>query len=322
MKILVIGCGSIGKVHARSVIALGHELAVMDQNRERAESLAVETQAGACFYDEKSAYDWKPEVVIIATPNHLHLAGAKKALENGCHVLIEKPVSNSLEGLENFARQASSGNLHVNVVSNMRFHPAIEVMRDNLNKIGKVYYVRSYYGNYLPNMRPQDDYRKLYCARRETGGGVILDAIHEIDYLLWLFGDVDGVNSDRAKLSDLDIDVEDFANLVLSHRSGVKSVITMDYLRQYKRRGCEIIGSEGMIIWESEGKQPEACKVRLFESKDRKWTMLYETDNLDNTPPYVNMMRNFLDSIHGGAARLQTVDDAKTRLAVTLEALG
>ena len=76
------------------------------------------------------------------------------------------------------------------VVCNMRFHPAVAALRHALPMIGKPLFAQAHYGNYLPDMRPGADYRTLYCASAAAGGGVILDAIHEIDYLIWLFGAV------------------------------------------------------------------------------------------------------------------------------------
>src|SRR5436309_2376616 len=98
-------------------------------------------------------------------------------------------------------------------------------------------------------MRPGAEYRSLYCSRAEAGGGVILDAIHEIDYLAWLFGPVERVSAEAGRIGDLDIDVEDYASLALMHRGGVRSEIHLDYLQRWKRRGCEVVGSEGTLIW-------------------------------------------------------------------------
>lgn len=321
MKILVCGCGSIGKVHALSAMKLGQDVALLDRNRERANATAAETGVSDVFYEEETAYKWEPDAVIIATPNHIHLSSAITALENRCHVLVEKPLSNTLEGIEEFQHARENSDHICFVVSNMRFHPAIQIMKNHLHELGTIFYTRSYYGNYLPNMRPNSDYKELYCAHREKGGGVILDAIHELDYLMWFFGGVKSITSNYDKLSTLDIDVEDFANLVLDHNSGVRSVITMDYLRPFKRRGCEIIGKQGILLWESEGKKPEYCRVKQFIVEKNEWVTLYETEDLDNFEPYVHMMKDFIESTQGEQSNLQTVEEATGRLSISLDAL-
>ena len=160
----------------------------------------------------------------------------------------------------------------MSVVCNIRYHEAVMAIHRNMHKIGTVLYAKAQYGNYLPNMRPNVNYRDLYCAHKETGGGAILDVIHEIDYLTWLLGPVIAVNCVADKISNLDINVEDFASMILTHQSGARSSIHVDYLKPFKRRECEIVGEKGMILWQSEGKTPETCTVKLFETRKQEWT--------------------------------------------------
>jgi predicted dehydrogenase len=176
----------------------------------------------------------------------------------------------------------------------MRFHPAIAALRRALPRVGRPLFARAQYGNYLPDMRPGADYRTLYCARAESGGGVIFDAIHEIDYLVWLFGPVERVSAESGRIGDLDIDVEDYAALALTHRSGVRSEIHLDYLQRSKRRGCEIVGTEGTLVWTSEGKAPEECVVRYRPPGNGAWEIILDDSNLDAAEAYVQLMTRFL----------------------------
>jgi len=318
MKLLIVGCGSIGRRHALSARQLGLEVSVADTDGSRAEAVAREVGAVFWYDDPAVALAAKPDAVIVASPHVLHVPQARAALESGAHVLIEKPVSHELQGLTELDELAKQYGKAAFVVSNMRYHKAIETLDSHREVIGTVRYARAHYGNFLPNMRPGADYRELYCSRAESGGGVILDAIHEMDYLMWFFGPVAKVSAEKARLSDLDIDVEDFADIVLTHTNGVRSVITIDYLRPWKRRGCEIIGQDGMLVWNSEGKQPECCEVRLYRVAPGTWEVVFADDNLDPAQPYVDMMQDFLLAIQGGASRLQSVAEAKTRLEAAL----
>ncbi|MEW6219303.1 MAG: Gfo/Idh/MocA family oxidoreductase, partial [Thermodesulfobacteriota bacterium] len=157
--------------------------------------------------------------------------------------------------------------------------------------------------------------------RREAGGGVILDAIHELDYLGWILGPVATVNAAvAARLSDLDIDVEDYACLALRHASGTVSEIHLDYLRPYKRRGCELVGEDGMLLWQSEGKNPEICSVRLFRRDRDQWETLHASDSLDGNEPYRLMLGRF---IAGGEQEWSLLLDGRQalrELEVALEA--
>src|SRR5262249_27512737 len=177
---------------------------------------------------------------------------------------------------------------------NMRFHPAVAALRRALPRVGRPLFARAQYGNYLPDMRPGTDYRTLYCARAEAGGGVILDAIHEIDYLVWLFGPIGRVSAEAGRIGNFEIDVEDYAGLHLTHRGGVRSEIHLDYLQRSKRRGCEIVGSEGTLIWTSQGKAPEQGLGRFRPAGNRDWETILDEPDVDAAAPFIELMTQFL----------------------------
>lgn len=300
MKLLVIGCGSIGGRHALNAQKFA-ETAVVDINADYASERA--RQLGASYFGSLGeALEWKPDGAVIATPTCSHADIAKQCIQAGIPVLIEKPLADTPEKAEELLCLVKETNIKSYVVCNMRFHPAVKALRDNLKHIGRPYYARAHFGNYLPNMRPAADYSKLYCASRKMGGGLILDCIHEIDYLMHFFGPVTSVKSACARLSDLKIDVEDYANLTLMHKRGVISEIHFDYLRPFKRRGCEITGEAGMLLWQSEGKAPESCRVQMFLKETEKWRTLFESDKMDHNKPLYELMQGFVSAVNNGAA--------------------
>ena len=319
MKILVVGCGSIGRRHAENASAFA-QTAVLDADRSKAMALGG-TLGAIVFEDLRQALQWEPDGVVVATPHHTHIPIASAAVEAGAHVLVEKPLSHTPEGVSSFLHRAVAKGRKVFVVCNMRFHPAVMTLRSHLSEIGKPLFARAHYGNYLPKMRLGADYRELYCARREQGGGVILDAIHEIDYLLWFFGGAAAVQCESGKISDLDIDVEDIAEIAIRHLSGVHTQIHLDYLRPFKLRGCEICGTEGLMIWRSEGKAPEVCSVRLFRNTTGLWETVFFSENLDQQKPLRDVMAQFVDAISKGSeTSLLTGQQAAMVLSVTLAA--
>lgn len=319
MKILVVGTGSIGRRHASNAVKRA-STAVFDRDTETARGVAAELGA-ELIVDENSLWNWNPDGVIVATPHKTHLDMARKAVATGAHVLIEKPISHSLKGTSELAAEAKKLSRNVFVVTNMRFHPAIMAIQEALPKLGQVLFSRAQYGNYLPSMRPDADYRTLYAASREAGGGVVLDAIHEIDYLRWLLGPVVNVTAVAAKISNLDIDVEDYAALTLEHESGTRSEIHLDYLQQYKQRGCMIAGTEGTAIWQSDGKRPEKCTVSLFEKSTGRWQVLVDEDDLDNAQPYDVLVGEFVKSLRGEPSRLAVAREGIEALQIALTAL-
>ena len=318
MKLLTIGCGAIGRRHAENAKKYA-EVSIYDENDLVSQTVGAALQVPT-FRTLASALQWLPDVVVVSTPPHSHVSIASQAIVAGAHVLIEKPISNVVHGVDLLIRTARENNRKIYVVCNMRFHPAVIVVQKNLTKIGRPFFARAHYGNYLPNMRPDRDYRSLYAAKRSLGGGVILDAIHEVDYLRWLLGEVESVIASAATLSDLEIDVEDYASLLLTHNNGVRSEIHLDYLQQCKRRGCEIVGEQGTLLWESLGKKPELCTVKLFLKATQTWETLYQETMEDLNQPYDLLMQSLIHALQGETTILATAEDGLAALKVSLAA--
>src|SRR6185369_13479350 len=123
---------------------------------------------------------------------------------------------------------------------------------------------RARFSHYLPNWRPGTDYRTSYSARRAHGGGIVLEGVHEIDYVRWMAGEVASVSAWAGRLSGLDIDSEDCALITLHCKSGAVAQIHLDYLSPLKLRGCEVVGEDAVLRWASEGKAPERVRVTRF----------------------------------------------------------
>lgn len=297
MKILIIGFGSIGQRHADNAARYA-SVGVYDEVHA-AQIRAREDERFQTFHDLSSAWAWQPDGVIIATPQHTHIVLAELALAHTRHILIEKPIADRVDGVVELLNRAMKQGVFIYMVCNMRFHSAINSLKENLSRIGNPWFARAHYGHFLPLMRPTVNYASLYAANKNQGGGVILDAIHEVDYLQWFFGSCLSVTATKTRLSELEIDVEDYACLLLQHQSGVRSEIHLDYLQSYKRRGCEIVGDQGQLIWQSEGKMPEQCCVRFFSNQTRQWEVLYDNADEATNKPYDRLMKEFVAAMLG-----------------------
>ncbi|HXJ81574.1 MAG TPA: Gfo/Idh/MocA family oxidoreductase, partial [Candidatus Methylomirabilis sp.] len=117
-------------------------------------------------------------------------------------------------------------------------------------QVGKVMAARAEFGSYLPDWRPGRDYRDNYAVRAAEGGGILLDAIHELDYLGWLLGDVTDVLCTADHVSDLAGDTEDVAEVTLRFESGALAQVHLDYLQRAYRRNLQVIGDAGVITWD------------------------------------------------------------------------
>ncbi len=297
LKVLVCGCGSIGKRHIRiAKQKFACEVIAFDPLVDCRNSVMSEFDIEV-FADEAEAFNTKPDIVIVAGPTFVHTDTAQKAINAGAHVFIEKPISNTLNGLDSLINEAKE--LFIGVGSNMRFYPGPALLKQNLHRLGKIYYSKATVAFHLPYMRPGVDYRTIYAANKSQGGGVILDAIHEIDYHLWFFDQLEDLSCQCAHISELEMDVEDFADISLTFSSGVKSHIHMDYITRCRTRSCEIVGENGVLLWQERGK-PVECSVKFYDDKKKAWEILFESDNSDYGNCYVKQFNNFLNVIAGG----------------------
>jgi predicted dehydrogenase len=252
-KLLVVGSGSIGSRHARNAKALGVDaLAVFDRDAGRRGALAAEVGAHE-FPTLEAALGWGPTAAVICTPPVDHIPTSRACAAAGCHLLIEKPLAASLDGLDDLTRLVARLGLGVSVAYQLRFHPAIARMRELVKSgtIGRLLSVRAEYGQYLPAWRPSRDYRETYTAQAGQGGGILLDASHEIDYVRWIAGEPTALYGCVGRLSDLDMDAEDTAALVIRFADRVIAEIHLDCVRRGYRRGCTLIGSEATVHWDS-----------------------------------------------------------------------
>jgi predicted dehydrogenase len=239
MRALVVGGGSIGRRHLRNLKTLGAEhLGLVETDSSRREAIADELPVvGFCRLQE--GLDWAPNLVIVATPTHLHAEQALEIVRGGFPILVEKPLSHTDAGISEIAQLVESKKIVSLVGCNMRFHPGPVKVKQLLEegRLGRILFARVHSGSYLPDWRPNTDYRRNYSARVETGGGCILDCIHEIDLARWYLGEVDSVFCSAGHLSSLEIETEDVAILLCRHAGGAISEIHLDYVQRAYERG-------------------------------------------------------------------------------------
>ncbi len=235
MKVLIIGLGSIAQKHINALKKLQPDC----------EILALRSGKSRCEIEGvKNVYQWDQvphnlDFVMICNPTSEHYKTIKKSLEVGVPLFIEKPPLMNLEGVTELLSQTEQKNIRTYTAFNFRFHPVIQWLSNNLSE-KRVLEVQAYCGSFLPNWRPGRDYRKVYSAKRELGGGVHLDLIHELDYITWLFGEPFQLNSFRSKVSDLQINSIDTAHYWLQYENYNISVL-LNYYRRDARRYMEIV---------------------------------------------------------------------------------
>ena len=317
LRFLVIGCGSIGKRHIGNLIALNaEEILAFDIRADRRSE--VERQFGIEALDDlEDAWKRRPDVALITVPTSLHVPLALQAAERGCHLFIEKPLSDCLEGVDQLLEVVREQNLVTLVGCNMRFHPGLMMVKKLIDEgtVGCVVAARVEVGQYLPDWHPWEDYRQGYSARRELGGGVILDAIHEIDYIRWMLGEVKAVTCSAGKLSHLDIETEDTAAILLRFTDGAIGEVHMDYVQRAYSRTCHVIGDEGTIRWDDA--LGEVCS---YSAGTREWQVFTNPSGWEVNQMYLDEMRHFLRCLAGEEEPALDVFGAARVLEVALAA--
>ncbi len=170
-------------------------------------------------------------------------------------------------------------------------------------------------GSYLPSWRPSQDYRANYAAREETGGGCVLDCIHEIDLAGWYLGEVQKVFCVCGKLSSLEIATEDVAALVCRHESGALSEIHLDYVQRTYERDCQIVGEQGSIFWEFKHQQ-----VRWFDAAGGQWTTFAQPPGWELNQMYVDEMKHFLECVRDRRPTVLPIPDAISVMQIAFAA--
>jgi len=215
MRTCVVGTGSIGRRHSENLTNLGHSVVGVD-------------------IGDKLPFD--VECAFICTPTQFHCEQAYEYLSRNIPTFIEKPLSWNFEEMQKLVQSLASNSTPSMVGCNMRFHPAIRDAKDMVQK-HKAIFARAEYGYYLPFWR-KGDYTKSYSASEY--GGIILDDIHEIDYLYWLFGKICEIRTVFGKVSDLQIKQEDIAETSILFENGISASVHQDYLCKNYHRQLEI----------------------------------------------------------------------------------
>jgi predicted dehydrogenase len=307
-KILVVGMGSMGSRHLRiarenfptdEIRVLGHR-----------DSNPIPEFSDGYMTTIEEAIQFAPEIAIIANPSILHIPIAQALAQTGTHLLMEKPLSDSLEGVQELIDTCKEYKCILLLGYNLRYLHSLQEFRELLHKgiIGEILSVRCEVGQYLPTWRPETDYRQGVSARKELGGGVLLELSHELDYLRWIFGDVDWVRATLTRQSLLEINVEDSAHLTLGFLSRTSQgeligTLSMDFIRHDQTRVCTAIGSKGSLKWDG-----MAGEVSVFQEGASSWTKLFTHSPLKNET-YNAEWREFKNCISTGAAPSVTGQD-------------
>ena len=319
-SILIIGCGSIGERHLRSFKKTGRAAVTgCDANPQLLSTIAQN-------YSVPTVADWKQAVAqkrfdaaVICTPAHLHVAIATELLNCGLHVLIEKPLSQSLLGVaELFAAHQRSGRKAA-VAYVLHVYPLLNAARDFLlaGSLGPILHATCTSGQYFPGGRPTHavHYSKTYYGDRKTGGGAIQDALtHTANWLESVLGPTDSVMCDCSHQTLPEVTVEDTVNV--SARNGPTLVnYTLNQFQAPNESTYQFNTATGSVKIELHNR-----RWGCLQLGDKDWTWS-EVPPADRDAPFIEQANRFVDLIEGKPSRLCSLEAAAHTLRFNLAAL-
>jgi predicted dehydrogenase len=315
-SVLVVGAGSIGRRHLANLRELGiTKLAAADNDATRLQKVKNELAVRGFADLAEALRAFQPNIVFICTPPALHIEQALCALRSGADIFIEKPLSHRLDGVAELKSEAQKLGRIVQVGYNLRFNPGIQTLKRLVEEgvAGRILWARAEVAQYLPDWRPWQDYRQSYTARHELGGGIILDASHEIDYMLWLLGPPLELTCMAGRVSGLDVNVEDCATILIRLCSGAQADIHMDFVQPTASRSCVVAGEQARLEWEHSRNQ-----VRILRPQVEPEVIDYECES---NQMYVAEVKDFFSRVQARASTNQSLTEAELTLQVALAAL-
>jgi len=295
MKILIIGLGSIASKHIKALHLLNikAELFALRFQRDSKEENGVKNLFSESELDDD--YDF----AIISNPTNLHFKAIDLLIEKFIPLFIEKPPLASLKGAEELNTRLIKLNIKTYVACNLRFHPCIIYLKQFISSNNlRVNEVNVYCGSYLPDWRPEIDYRDNYSANKNQGGGVHLDLFHELDYVHWIFGQPQSVKSYKTSCSSLKIDAIDYANYTLKYQTFSVSVI-LNYYRRTPKRTIEVLIDDKTVL------------VDLINNEiNEDGKVLFSDPDFQVSDTYIKQMDFFINKVLSDKTQMNTFTES------------
>jgi len=312
MRIAVIGCGSIGKRHIQNLKALGvKDLVACDVRADRRNEVAERFGLAQTYEDYQGALSDGANAAFVCTPPVFHMPAAMAAARAGCHLFIEKPLSSTLEGVDELLSLCEERRLLVMTGYNMRFWAPIVQIKALIQagRIGRVLTGRVGMSGYLPDFHPSEGPREYFMFQKALGGGALLDMSHGIDFMCWFLGRIEAVSAFHERVGGLEMDADDTTLLLARFTSGALVDFHFDLLGRAPRKSCEVIGEQGTITWDT-----VSHEVRAYDAQTARWTAT--SCEVAYNEVYLAELRHFLECLAQGKTPMVTGADGKHALEV------
>jgi len=305
MKVLIIGLGSIAYKHIFSIRALVENpiiYALRSGNKEE-----CSTHKNVINIFNLGDVDMADvDFVIISNPTAMHYQTIVQLLPYRIPLFIEKPLfSNISLNNEKLIDQINDFSIPTYIACNLRFLDCLNEIKSLLID-ERINEVNVYCGSYLPDWRPGADFRKVYSANKELGGGVHIDLIHELDYIYWIFGNPQNIQSYFSNRSSLDITAVDYANYLWQYEMYAVNIV-LNYYRRDAKRTLEVVTENNIYLVDLLSNSITKNGNQIFKSEQK----VIDT--------YIPQMKHFFDVIISKNKSINTIEEANRILELCIK---
>lgn len=293
-KILLIGLGAIAKKHLLNIKKL-LPFSIVGVLHHSIKKQTKNKNIDHNFYNLSDAINFNPNAAIICSPANTHIDFAVKLAKKKVNLFIEKPLSINLNKVNKLIDITNNAKLNIMLGYNLKFMSSYIKLKSLLKKkiIGDIYLVNAEVGQYLPEWRKEVKYYDSVSAKKEFGGGALLELSHEINYIYNLFGMPSSVYACGGTYNFKDIDVEDLVTMTMQYeKKNIIVNINLDFIQRVPSRQCKFIGSKGTIIWNLLKNE-----IEIFKIKTNKWKIIEHSPIVDIYASYFNEIKYFINLI-------------------------
>ena len=315
--VVIAGLGSAGRRHLQNLRSLGCRRFILYRTYQSTMPDDVDVGDALVTTDWQAVLSHQPKTAIVANPTAKHVDTARAAIEAGCDVFIEKPLSHATEGCQQLAETVARQGLVAMIGCQFRFHPLLVKLREQLKagRLGTVLGARAEWGEYLPDWHPWEDYRQGYAARADLGGGVLWTLIHPLDYMLWLFGRPRCTHASISRVPSLQTHVDDdWAEITIEFSGGVIGQVHLDYVQKPPVHTLHVWGDAGRAVLNFHDGTLTLCDT------DGRSHVQRVPEGFERNTMFVDEMREFLDACRQRRPAAIPLEDGIAALEIVMHA--
>ena len=313
-NIIIVGYGNIAKRHENLLNKILPNAKIKFFRRKKNVKIKKSYKFLFTINDVKN---FLPDLIVIANPSSHHITVGNRFIQFKVPFFIEKPISNNFNDAKKFLDICSKKGIKVFVGYNLIFSKSLQILKKLITqkKLGKINLINVETGYNIKLWRKNINYKNTASSQKKLGGGVLLELSHEINYLQWLFGNIKKIDAFYTKLSSLNIDVEDYANLRIffekkKYSKKLFANVGLDFFRKEKKRTLLIIGEKTTLRWDG-----VLGKVDIYDVKQLKWKNIYtNVKDLDNS--YIHQWYYFFNLLKNNSKITSSNDALKTLLII------